>query len=305
MGLGSGLLVSTKAFWSIACLLRFCPRFRTVVFVLQEIFVFRLYGFWILCCSCLLFARPFYLYPHSHIPCTTHIMSVICCICGHWFVKCFGTVAALICCTCWTVSSLFFSLFSVMSWIYLVWLCILLFMFWLAYLCAFNWLLLAIPVIICADTLLASCITFWPFLLLFCHGTSCLLYDSSFIVFWCLSLLLYKKKKWYAFVSIREHVRCRCFHLLCIALLIINWQGVEHKHVFPLHIRFDHLSASLESDLVLCFFSSFNGWEKYGYIYALPNAWHLTARGMEQWPRINMVEENQTIMAKKISQYTV
>lgn len=115
MGLGSGLLVSTKAFWSIACLLRFCPRFRTVVFVLQEIFVFRLYGFWILCCSCLLFARPFYLYPHSHIPCTMHIMSVICCICGHWFEKCFGTVAALISCTCWTVSSLFFSLFSVMS----------------------------------------------------------------------------------------------------------------------------------------------------------------------------------------------
>lgn len=148
-----------------------------------------------------LFVRPFYLYPHSHIPCIMHILSVICCICAHWFVKCFGVVAPISCAGLLVhCFSLFFLLCPEFLWSDF------------AYCCSCFDLLTFVHSTGCLWQFLcynlrwnAACLLHYLLanilVTFFCHGTSCLLHDSSFIVFWCLSLLLYKKRKCYVLFS--------------------------------------------------------------------------------------------------------
>ena len=168
-----------------------------------------------------LFVRPFYLYPHSHIPCIMHILSVICCICAHWFVKCFGVVAPISCAGLLVhCFSLFFllcpeflwsdyayccSCFDLLTFVHstgCLWQFLCYNLRWNAA-CLLHYLLANIPV------------TFLPWNFLF----------VAWLFFHCFLMpfpsSIQKKKMLCALFPIREHVRCRYFHLLCIVLLII------------------------------------------------------------------------------------
>ena len=148
-----------------------------------------------------LFVRPFYLYPHSHIPCIMHILSVICCICAHWSVKCCG-VAAPISCAGLLVHcfSLFFLLCPEFLWSDFAYCCSCFDLLTFVHSTGCLWQFLCYNLRWNAACLLHYLLANIP-VTFFCHGTSCLLHDSSSIVFWCLSLLLYKKRKCYVLFS--------------------------------------------------------------------------------------------------------
>jgi len=143
-----------------------------------------------------LFVRPFYLYPHSHIPCIMHILSVICCICAHWFVKCCGVVAPISCAGLLVhCFSLFFLLSPKFLWSDFAYCCSCFDLLTFVHSTGCLWQFLCYNLRWNAACLLHYLLANIPITFFFCHGTSCLLHDSSFIVFWCLSLLLYKKKR--------------------------------------------------------------------------------------------------------------
>jgi hypothetical protein len=148
-----------------------------------------------------LFVRPFYLYPHSHIPCIMHILFVICCICAHWFVKCFGVVAPISCAGLLVhCFSLFFLLCPEFLWSDYAYCCSCFDLLTFVHSTGCLWQFLCYNLRWNAACLLHYLLANIP-VTFFCHGTSCLLHDSSSIVFWCLSLLLYKKRKCYVLFS--------------------------------------------------------------------------------------------------------